>query len=557
MHKSLLSTLLVIALMIAPVPASIGQSTKTTTRSTAVAASATGGLTASDSAAALAKLESDLRKLVTLTTEISQRSVGIKVVSLMSRKNVFDLNGDKPLTPASTTKLLTAYSALLLFGADYEIPTIAFASSRPKEGVLKGDLIIRGHGDPLLSTVDIDELVAKLATSGIKKIEGNIVADGSYFDADYERLSYSGDADVVVDLPPVCGLSIEGNVVTVVVSSSRQSGQLCTVQTFPPSSGFAISNTAVSGGGGKKKRTSYNEGTPVAPEFSVERYGDEEVIARRGGARDENAGGPTIKLTTDENGRQSISVSGTLAPNQTVSRQFEIANPPMIVAGMVRDRLLTRGITIDGTVTMGATPAKAAAIAQVERPLSEVLHPVLKDSHNHYAEFLFKMIGGATAPSTGSASTAEQARLAVTQCMAAAECEFGNCKMNDGSGLSRRNLISPDALVAALSSAYNNPLIFSALYESMSIAGIDGTLRKRMKGSRAAGNVHGKTGTLRNVSALTGYVTTADGEVMAFAMLMNGGNIGAYKDVQNNIAMRIARFSYTEKSSVDTTKKRK
>lgn len=556
MHRSLLSTLLVIALIFSSVPASIGQST---TRSTSAAPTSTGGLTASDSATALARLESDLRKLVTLTTEINQRSVGIKVVSLMSGKNLFDLNGDKPLTPASTTKLLTAYSALLLFGSDYEIPTIAFATSRPKDGVLKGDLIIRGHGDPLLSTVDIDELVAKLATSGIKRIEGDIIADATYFDGIYERLNYSGDADVVVDLPPVCGLSIEGNVVTVVVSSSRQSGQLCTVQTFPPSSGFAISNTAVSGGGGgkKKKRTSYNEGTPGADEFSVERYGDEEVIARRGGASDENAGGPTIKLTTDENGRQSISVSGTLGTNQTVSRQFEITNPPMIVAGMVRDRLLTRGITIDGDVRMGATPTKAAAIAQVERPLREVLNPVLKDSHNHYAEFLFKMIGGATSSSAGNVSTAEQARLAVTQCMAAAECEFGICKMNDGSGLSRRNLISPDALVAALASAYNNPLIFDALYESMSIAGVDGTLRKRMKGTRAAGNVHGKTGTLRNVSALTGYVTTADGEVMAFAMLMNGGNIGAYKEVQNNIATRIARFSYTEKSGVDTSVKRK
>ena len=86
----------------------------------------------------------------------------------------------------------------------------------------------------------------------------------------------------------------------------------------------------------------------------------------------------------------------------------------------------------------------------------------------------------------------------------------------------------------------------SALYESMSVAGVDGTLRKRMKGTPAYNNVRGKTGTLRNVSALCGYVTTADGEPLAFAMLMNGYNIGAYKNVQNDVAIRLARFSFRQ-----------
>ncbi len=480
-----------------------------------------------DTASSIAKLADEIDKLVDLPDERRKRSVGVQIISVKTGAVWFDLNGKKPLTPASTTKVLTSYASLVLFGPDYQIPTLVLAGAPVHDGVLNGDLYIRGHGDPLLEVNDIGTLADRIKNAGIRKIAGDIVGDGTYFDAITERMLYSGDDDHVVDLPPVSGLSIEDNMVTVVVTSPRASGQLCTVQTFPPSTGFTIINSAKSVGSSSKRR----------------RRGD-----AAGGFRSESGGedlgaGISISVSVDEEGQQVVRVSGTLGVNKTFSRRYEIDDPPQVVAGILYDRLRARGIAITGGVRSGATSHGANLIAQIDHPISAVLDPVMKSSHNHYAEFLFKMIGGASSPRAG-VNTAAEARAAVKRCMEASAAPFDGCMVNDGSGLSRRNLIAPATLVATLRAAWSNPIIRSGFYDRMSIAGVDGTLRKRMKGTPAYNNVRGKTGTLRNVSALCGFVTTADGEVLAFAMLMNGYNIGTYKSVQNKVAAHLAGYSH-------------
>lgn len=524
----------------------------------AIPVSSTSKLSPDDSARARTKLIADLDDIISLKAERAKSAVGVSVVSVKSNRTFFALNAQKPLTPASTTKLITAYSALLLFGSDYDIATMAFAQTPPKNGVLKGNLFIRGHGDPLLSINDIDALVDKIKAAGIKRIEGDIVGDGTFFDDIYERKDYSGDADHVVNLPPVSGLAIENNMVTVVVSSSRKSGQLCNVQTFPPSSGFTIVNSAKSytpkrrSSKKKKRRRSSIDMIEIPgstlPKAYIGNFGDQEYYAENegeDGAEGAEGAGIAISITADDEGRQIVRVTGTLAVNKTISKRYEIKNPPLIVAGMFYDRLRTRGIEITGAIRTGATPAATRAVAEFHRPLMTVLSPMMKNSDNHYAEYVFKMIG-AVATREAAGNTADFSRTAIKQCMEAGPIGFKKCLLNDGSGLSRRNLLTAEALTGALTAAYHNPNIYRPLYSSMSIAGVDGTLRKRMKGSQAQGNVHGKTGTLRNVSALTGYVTSADGEILAFAALMNGYAIGSYKDVQDKIATRLSEFSYTE-----------
>ncbi|MCB0712113.1 MAG: D-alanyl-D-alanine carboxypeptidase/D-alanyl-D-alanine-endopeptidase [Ignavibacteriae bacterium] len=547
-----LAGLLSLLLFLIPTHQNFGQSKNRVVRSSNTSSGAI------DSSAALNNLATDIRSLLTMSSELKSGSVGIRVVSLRNGKSLFDLNSEKPLTPASTTKLLTTYSALLLFGSDYEIPTILYGAVKPEKGIIKGDLFIKGHGDPLFSVGDIDELIVKLKSAGVKRIEGDVVGDGTYFDSVYERKDYSGDADHVVDLPPVAALGIENNMVTVVVSSSRTAGQLCNVQTFPPSSGFVIANSAKSYAASKKKsttkkkrrrRSSLEEYIPdqSIPKASIGRFGDEEYFDE---GRENVEEGIAISLTTDEDGRQTIHVSGTLGVNKTVSKRYEIKNPPAVVAGMFFDRLRTNGIEITGAVRTGATLQKAVPLAEFRRPLTQVINTVMKQSHNHYAEYVFKMIGAASGSGKGENATATQARAAIRQCMEASSAPFESCVVNDGSGLSRRNLISPQALVATLVAAYNNRPLWKALYEALSVAGKDGTLRKRMKGTRAEGNVHGKTGTLKNVSALTGYVTSADGEMLAFAMITNGYNVGTYKSVENKVAERLADFSWNEGKAV-------
>jgi D-alanyl-D-alanine carboxypeptidase/D-alanyl-D-alanine-endopeptidase (penicillin-binding protein 4) len=238
-----------------------------------------------------------------------------------------------------------------------------------------------------------------------------------------------------------------------------------------------------------------------------------------------------------------ISVSGGLMANRTVSYRYEMKNPPLVVAGIIYDRLRAHGIKISGQPITGTSPHQVKIIGEVSRPLVEIVQNVMKNSNNYLAEYVFKMIGAANG---GQKETAERSGEVIDKRMNKANVPFGKCVINDGSGLSRANCLSAAALNAMLSAAHRDNRVFQALYPCMSIAGVDGTLRRRMKGTFAEGNVHGKTGTLRNVSALAGYVTSRDGEMFVFAMLMNGGRHGAYKAVQDKIAQRLAAFSYAE-----------
>ncbi len=585
-----------------------------------------GALSEADSAAALAKLAEDIEKLVALPAEKKSRKVGVEVYSLTRNAEVYDLNATLPLTPASTTKVVTVYTILAELGPDHQLKTTILADAKPKDGVIEGNLYIKGHGDPFLTVSDVDQLVEQTLAAGIKEIRGNVVGDGTFFDSVYDRFEYSGDADEVEALPPVSALSIERNSFTVIVSSPRSPGLPLNVQTYPRSSGIDIVNNGVSTAPararskapvkrskGKGKRRSYLDVMPEDPRFldvdeNVPRFGDEPMLAyapkqsrpRRSSAKQaattrkttakkgstkkaaptkksaavskkgaagkstkknvvskkeapapsSPSAGPLRVSVTTQNGRQLVTVTGGQTANRTTSYRYEMKNPPAVTAGLVYDRLRAQGIRIGGQVTTGSAPQRPYQLALHERPLTSVLNYVMKNSNNYLAEYAFKIIGGAGG---GRTETAKKSVEKIEQRMSIAHVPFGQCVINDGSGLSRRNCLSASTLTGILNAAYRDKKLFNGFYPLFSVAGVDGTLRKRMKGTDAQGNVHGKTGTLRNVSALTGYVTTKDGEVMSFALLMNGGNIGAYKGVQDKVAARIASFSYNEIREVAET----
>jgi D-alanyl-D-alanine carboxypeptidase/D-alanyl-D-alanine-endopeptidase (penicillin-binding protein 4) len=528
--------------------------------------------TAADSARALSKLSSDLAALITLPEELKAGRVGIDIRSLTRNRGIYSLNADKPLTPASTTKVVTTFTALSELGPDYMIRTVVGMTNRPKNGVLVGDLYVKGHGDPYLSIGDIDALVDQTVASGIVEVSGNIVGDGTWFDGKTERIEYSGDEDVVEDLPPITALSVENSAFSVIVSSPRTPGEPLNVQTYPRSSGFVIVNAGVTAAGRtparKGKKGSGRQSQVLAPSPSllrddldpgIPRYGDEPALAqtlpRNGGTAPEatNIVGPPkpalptgplkVQVTNGKDGEQTITVSGTLAANRTVNYHYEMENPALVVAGMICDRLRLRGIRIGGHATSGATPSKYKVVAETKRPLVEVLANVMKHSNNYLAEYVFKMIGAAAG---GREETAKRSVEKIGQRMSIVGVNFNRCLINDGSGLSRANCLSAEALAEILSAAYHDRKLFRSFYELLSIAGVDGTLRKRMKGTFAENNLRGKTGTLRNVAALTAYVTTRDGELMVFGSIMNGANIGSYRQVQDRIGARLAAFSYSQ-----------
>ncbi|HVZ39203.1 MAG TPA: D-alanyl-D-alanine carboxypeptidase/D-alanyl-D-alanine-endopeptidase [Candidatus Kapabacteria bacterium] len=606
-------------------------------------------LTAADSARALEKLAGDIRALLTMP-ETRNGKVGVEIRSLVSDHSLFSLNADAPLTPASNTKVVTAFTALSELGPNYSVKTVLAAEAKPQNGVLKGNLYVKGYGDPLLTVNDIDQLVDQFVNSGVKQIDGNVVGDGSFFDNKTERVQYSGDKDVVEPLPPIAALTLDYSVFTLVISSPRTPGLPCNVQTIPHSAGFEIVNNAVvatprAARSGKRGRH-HAMLLPGSGRMTTERFGDEPAdtwgtyplnqgrgrhqaprqTARPAGrkhapakpakgaatrtarghqaekapkgrtakaareARERTAKAHAVKetrhvvaaakpapkqagaaarqkpnaagsakadapavdrgplkitMTAGENGRQVITVTGSMAPNRTASYRYQMRNAPLVIAGMIYDRLRLNGITINGQATAGVTPAKYRTLSETGRPLIDILRVVMKNSNNFLAEYVFKMIGGAAG---GQQETAQKSVQKIQYRMTINRIPFERCLINDGSGLSRANCLTASTLVGILHAAYNDKKIFESLYSVMSIAGVDGTLRHRMRGTYAEKNVHGKTGTLNNVSALCGYVTTRDGEFVCFSMLMNGGNHGLYRSVQDKVAARLAAFSYHDAS---------
>jgi len=581
-------------------------------------------ISSGDSAKALEKLAADLKSIIALPKELQAGKVGVVVHSLARNRDLFALNADHALTPASTTKVVTCFTALSELGSDYQINTTIASDAKPQNGVVQGNLYVKGFGDPFLTVSDIDALVDQVTSAGIRQVTGNMVGDGTFFDDRSSRFDYSGDADEVEPVAPIHALTIERSQFTVIVSSPRTPGLPCNVQTFPRSNGIQIINTAVSAaaparrGGGGKKGEKKRRSDLLLPGHSerAQRFGDQFPImesslgsgeadsqepqqqrkkktlaatTQRGKkpaaktapqksgkngkqlakgkapvkstpvkSKGRTAPAPAPKKApapvvitrngisisvTNQDGKQVVTVSGTLTANKTVSSRYMMKNPAAIVAGIVHDRLRAAGVTIGGTTVSGAAPANAHTIATNSRPLTEVLTYVMKNSNNFLAEYTFKIIGGANG---GRTETAKKSVEKIKQRMDLAHVPFQQCVVNDGSGLSRRNCLSAAALTGIMNAAHGNQKIFPTFYSLLSVAGVDGTLRRRMRGTPAENNAHGKTGTLRNVAALTGYVTTKDGELLSFTMLMNGGNVGGYRAVQDKLAVRLASFSYSE-----------
>jgi D-alanyl-D-alanine carboxypeptidase/D-alanyl-D-alanine-endopeptidase (penicillin-binding protein 4) len=219
-----------------------------------------------------------------------------------------------------------------------------------------------------------------------------------------------------------------------------------------------------------------------------------------------------------------------------------MARPAFATAGVFAERLRAGGIIVDGGIDERRTPQSARLIAQFRRPFVDFASIVNKRSDNYLAEHVFKMVGAACGDHT---NTAARAKRAMVETLDSLRVQRNGCWFNDGSGLSRRNVVSAATEVELLRQIHRQP--WGREYRStLAVGAYDGTIRGRMHGTPAANNVTAKTGTLRNVSALAGYVTTRDGELLAFAFISNGPYVGSYKGAENLAAVALASFSYKQ-----------
>lgn len=459
---------------------------------------------------------------------------GVKIVSLDTGRTIFEHNPQKYFNPASNAKLYTAALALERLGADYRIKTSLYSMSRPDaSGTLKGDLIVYGRGDPTMAArlnggdyfKGLDPLVTQFANAGVRRIEGDLIADESYFAGPPFGAGWEWDDLQAYYGAEVSSLTVNDNAVDLFVKPADRAGIPCRISTGPATSFVTVMNR-----------------TQTAPKGAESRIAVYRPV-----------------------GENIIYVSGRLPIDSTgYYGAIAVHNPAGLFGSLLKEALGRRGIVVTGRTRVidwkyrEVTPiefSKLIELGSVESmPLGDIVRETLKPSQNLWAQLLllqvgetsrFGIIGARGSPSSSangsvkpaespvhaqSANDSRDARTseelgveALNDLLSTVGVRKGDVLLEEGSGLSRRDVITPEATVALL--AYMSKSRWANVYRNaLPIAGVDGTLQNRMKGTAAAGNVRAKTGTLRYVYTLSGYVTTAAGERLAFSIMLNNYN---------------------------------
>lgn len=435
-------------------------------------------------------------------SRLAPARAGVVVKSVTTGEDLYTLDAGKLFAPASNTKLLTSAAAIDTLGLDYRFRTEVLTASKPGRQVT-GDLVLKGTGDPTMLAADYDALAAKVAQSGVRVVTGRLIADDTWFDAvrlgtdwawDDEPYYYAGQISALTASPDT---DYDAGSVIVSVAPGSAPGAPAKISTTPETGYIKVDNKAVTG---------------AATDVTVER----------------------------QHGTNTVLVTGTVAA--PYDEWVTVWDPALYAASLFRKGLANHGVRVLGATVHGAAPQGAAAIATRESmPLRELLVPFLKLSNNMHAEILTKAMGRKV---SGAGTWA--AGLAVTTAFAKAN-GVQTLRLRDGSGLSRVDALTPSGITALLAAVRGKPW-FQTWYDALPVAGqaermVGGTLRSRMQGTPAAGNVHAKTGSLTGVSALSGYVTGADGEPLVFSVVSNGYLASSVKDLEDKIAIRLAQFS--------------
>lgn len=452
---------------------------------------------------------------------------GVKIVSLDTGKVVYEHNAGKLFSPASNSKLYTVALALDELGGDYRIKTSLYAAANPdRRGVLKGDLIVYGRGDPTIHSrlrggnipQALAPLVAALTNAGVRRITGDLVGDDSFIQGppygsgwDWDDLQYYYGAEI-------SALTLNANTLRIVVKPGEAEGSPCRLAVVPATSYVVLSNrTETTTAGGTRNISLYR---PVAQNVV---YVSGQMPLEGGEYSDEvtvhNPAGLFIAFLREALAGQGIKVAGRL---RTVNWLDRAVNP----------------LDFNRLVELGAMESL---------PLRDIAREIQKPSQNLYTDLILAHLGSLSLGSEAApADTSESAGIRkLNAFLAKAGVRRADVQFEEGSGLSRNNLTTPNATIALLQ-FMNRHAEADAYLQALPIAGVDGTLRNRMKDTAAAGNVRAKTGTLRWANSLSGHVTTAAGERLIFSIMLNrfvaAPNASARSEI-DRIAVMLAEFT--------------
>ncbi len=429
--------------------------------------------------------------------------VSIYVADVVTGKAIFAKSADQLLNPASNAKIVTAACALKRLGPEFRFVTSLHG--RRDGAAIRGPLYFKGHGDPTLRTDDIWELVHELRRGGVRRIEGGVVVDDSYFDEHNLPFAYDQQPDEDAAFrAPVGAVSLNRNTLAISIRPGPQGMRPARVVADPPDYAVLV-----------------NDALTVA----------------------EGAHNPKISATRFED-RTRIRVWGQVPlGSRSVTYYRRIDNPSLFTGYGLKGVLKESGISVGGGVRVGALPPGTPLLSErVSKPLSSVLWAAGKISNNFVSEMVLKVIGAEASSAPG---TWEAAIAGVKETLAGWGLGDQPYQYRNGSGLYDANRFSARQLVAILRAAYLDITVRPEFLTQLATGGVDGTIKVRYRDRAAMRHVRAKTGTLADVSTLSGYVFDAGGQhPVAFSILLNdaSGYVSSCRAYQERLVTAIANF---------------
>ena len=432
-------------------------------------------------------LQRDLADLFASPT-LARGTVAVVVQSLDRGDTLFRHHGDRLLMPASNMKLLTLAAAAERLGWDHTFGTTIEATAPIENGVVAGDLVIRGSGDPTLNVRQhqadrvFDQWAEALWTAGLRHVDGRLVGDDNAFDEETLGAGWAWDNLPYGYAAPIGALQVNEDAVEVVVTPADTVGQPALLSPPPEAGGVLVTNAVTTG---------------------------------------EPGSGASIALSRAPGSGVTVVRGSIAAGHAPLRRTIAVDNPTLYFLRLFADALARRGIAAAGIADIDEVGAETAApvarlVTHRSPPLRETAAVLMKASQNLYAETLLRALAEPGRPATAAAG-----RARALETLTRLGVPSDSVVIADGSGLSRYNYVTADALAVVLRRMHEDPRHREPWLHALPVGGVDGTLERRFTGMRGEGRVRAKTGSISNVRALSGYVPAGDGETLVFVVLVN------------------------------------
>jgi len=428
----------------------------------------------------------------------------IRVLSKDKKEIIISLNESMKLIPASTIKILTTSAAIYKLGPSFLIRTRFLSDNPINNGKIKGNVYIKGYGNPLLTSNDLKSIAEYLYKLGLRTIEGNIIIDDSYFENKLFRKDWIDEKENNEE-NAISALSLNNNSFPVLIHSSSKIN--------------------------------------TKPEITIINNISDVKVINNLKVKKVNKRKEKINITLKEkNDEYLLSITGIMRPGRIKYYSISIKEPAIYLGKCFKTILQDIGISLKGKVVKGLLPTKYNEIYVHSIKIDSLIKVINKHSNNFCADHLLKILGAELISVPG---TSKNGANAIQNFLKENGIDSSHYNIYDGSGLSKKNKLSTYCISQIL---YNNSLnnnVFNVFSNSLSIAGIDGTLKHRMNELTNPQNVRGKSGTLSNACTLAGYINTNENELLIYAIFINNFKSNQYeiRKIQDKIVSLLSEFS--------------